>query len=87
MLPFKKGAFVIAKTTNVPIVPCVFSSYKPFYNYAERKFGSGEVVIRILPKVLPDNKTVDELSEECRQIMTDASKDLNASLSASKKTN
>ncbi|KAI6191645.1 1-acyl-sn-glycerol-3-phosphate acyltransferase [Aphelenchoides bicaudatus] len=87
MLPFKKGAFVIAKTANVPIVPCVFSSYKPFYSFAERRFEPGEVVIRILPKVSSEGKTVDELSDECRKIMADAFIDLNKSLAGAKKTN
>jgi len=86
MLPFKKGAFVIAKNANVPIVPCVFSSYKPFYDYAERKFDSGEIIIRVLPKVYPDNKTVDEMSDECRQVMTDALADVNESFMDVKKT-
>lgn len=86
MLPFKKGAFVIATTTKVPIVPCVFSSYKPFYNYAERKFEPGEVVIRVLPKIHPKDKSVDELSDECRQVMADAIADVNKSMDV-KKTN
>lgn len=102
MLPFKKGAFVIAKTAKVsddcftlyfyqliqvPIVPCVFSSYKPFYNFEERRFEPGEVVIRILPKVSSEGKTVDELSDECRKIMADAFIDVNKSLAGVKKTN
>jgi len=77
LLPFKKGAFVIAKATNVPILPCVFSSYKPFYDYAERKFGPGEVIIRVLPKIYPDNKSVEQLSDECRKVMLDALESVN----------
>ncbi|KAI6173450.1 1-acyl-sn-glycerol-3-phosphate acyltransferase [Aphelenchoides besseyi] len=69
MLPFKKGAFVIAKNTNVPIVPCVFSSYRPFYSYAERRFDSGTITVRVLPKIYPKDKTVDELANECREVM------------------
>lgn len=37
LLPFKKGAFIISKNVNVPIVPVVFSSYKPFYDYDTKK--------------------------------------------------
>lgn len=33
-------------------------------------------MIRVLPKVYPENKTVDELSDECRKLMTDAFKDI-----------
>ena len=31
-LPFKLGAFRLAIEAQVPIVPIVFSSYKPVYN-------------------------------------------------------
>uniref|UniRef100_A0A915BWI5 1-acyl-sn-glycerol-3-phosphate acyltransferase n=1 Tax=Parascaris univalens TaxID=6257 RepID=A0A915BWI5_PARUN len=37
MLPFKKGAFVIALQAKIPIVPLVFSSYKNFYDMSIRQ--------------------------------------------------
>ncbi|CAD5229056.1 unnamed protein product [Bursaphelenchus okinawaensis] len=70
LLPFKKGAFIIAHGVNVPIIPCVFSSYKPFYDYDKKIWlGSGKVHIKIMPKIYPEGKDVNTLTEECRNLM------------------
>ncbi|CAD5234744.1 unnamed protein product [Bursaphelenchus xylophilus] len=77
LLPFKKGAFIISKGVNVPIVPCVFSSYKPFYDYDKKMWlSSGKVTIRVLPKVYPGDKDVEQLAEECRDLISKNFKEL-----------
>ncbi|EFO97313.1 CRE-ACL-1 protein [Caenorhabditis remanei] len=70
LLPFKKGAFILAKQAKIPIVPCVFSTHKYFYNQSELKLTGGRCIIDILPEVDSAKfETVDELSAHCRQIM------------------
>jgi lysophosphatidate acyltransferase len=72
LLPFKKGAFILAKEANVPIIPVVFSRYKNFYNHDERRFDyGGHIIIKSLKPVYPqDFSTIEELSNECRKLMT-----------------
>ncbi|EGT57848.1 CBN-ACL-1 protein [Caenorhabditis brenneri] len=70
LLPFKKGAFILAKEAKIPIVPCVFSSHKYFYNNAEKRLTGGHCIIDILPEVDSSKfDSVDELSAHCRKIM------------------
>lgn len=57
----------------MPIVPVVFSPYSPFYNYDTKEWLSeGVVTIRVLPKVSPEGKDVEQLSKECRDVMQKA---------------
>ncbi|CAI4221263.1 unnamed protein product [Auanema sp. JU1783] len=79
LLPFKKGAFRIAKQANIPIVCCCFSTHDVFYNYKEKIFrDNGKVLIDLLPPVHPaDFETVDDLSEHCRKIMQERIGELN----------
>lgn len=70
LLPFKKGAFILAKQAKIPIVPCVFSSHNYFYNFAEKRLTGGHCIIDILPEVDPSQfETVEEFSVHCRDIM------------------
>ncbi|CAI2357564.1 unnamed protein product [Caenorhabditis sp. 36 PRJEB53466] len=70
LLPFKKGAFILAKQANIPIVPCVFSSHGFFYSHAEKRLTTGHCIIDVLPEVdSSEFETVDELSDHCRKIM------------------
>uniref|UniRef100_A0A1I7VZI9 1-acylglycerol-3-phosphate O-acyltransferase n=1 Tax=Loa loa TaxID=7209 RepID=A0A1I7VZI9_LOALO len=71
MLPFKKGAFIIARAANVPIVPVVISSYQSFYCKDEYKFDyGGRVIIEILPAIDPfAYSDIDSMSEECHKQM------------------
>ncbi|VDK67764.1 unnamed protein product [Litomosoides sigmodontis] len=71
MLPFKKGAFIIAREANVPIIPIVISSYQSFYRKADYKFDyGGRVIIEILPAIDPSAYSdIDSISEECHKQM------------------
>uniref|UniRef100_A0A158P656 1-acyl-sn-glycerol-3-phosphate acyltransferase n=1 Tax=Angiostrongylus cantonensis TaxID=6313 RepID=A0A158P656_ANGCA len=52
MLPFKKGAFNIAVRGGFPVIPIVFSNYRPFYSKSDRYFKSdGEVIAQVLRPV------------------------------------
>uniref|UniRef100_A0A1I7YNB0 1-acyl-sn-glycerol-3-phosphate acyltransferase n=1 Tax=Steinernema glaseri TaxID=37863 RepID=A0A1I7YNB0_9BILA len=81
-LPFKMGAFVIAKRAKVPIVPVVFSTYRPFYDYASSKFErNGHIVIEALEPIdSNDFETADELAAATKLRMHEAYKRLNAEL-------
>uniref|UniRef100_A0A7E4W1G4 1-acyl-sn-glycerol-3-phosphate acyltransferase n=1 Tax=Panagrellus redivivus TaxID=6233 RepID=A0A7E4W1G4_PANRE len=84
LLPFKKGAFLLAKEANVPVLPVVFSRYKHFYNHDERRFDyGGKVVVETLEPVHPaDFETIEALSDECRRRMTAALDRLDIELGA-----
>ncbi|VDN06724.1 unnamed protein product [Thelazia callipaeda] len=71
LLPFKKGAFVIAREAQVPIVPIVFSSYQSFYKKDEHIFNyGGRVIIEVLPPMYPSSyPDVDSMVEDCRMQM------------------
>uniref|UniRef100_A0A8R1HQH3 1-acyl-sn-glycerol-3-phosphate acyltransferase n=1 Tax=Caenorhabditis japonica TaxID=281687 RepID=A0A8R1HQH3_CAEJA len=70
LLPFKKGAFILAKEAKVPIVPCVFSSHKFFYSHAEKRFTGGTCIIDLLPAVDTSKfDSIDDLSAHCHKIM------------------
>ncbi|WKY15297.1 hypothetical protein Q1695_000629 [Nippostrongylus brasiliensis] len=81
MLPFKKGAFILSMEAKVPVVCCVFSSHSFFYDAAERRLESGECLVEFLPPIDPSNfKSVDELSEHCRNVMMAKHDELNKEL-------
>jgi lysophosphatidate acyltransferase len=69
---FKKGAFSVAISSQVPIVPVVISSYSVFLDKKEKIFNSSEVVIEALPAVSTQGLThgdIDQLMQKCRQMM------------------
>lgn len=68
LLPFKKGAFILSKEANVPIVPVVFSRYKKFLDYQEFRWDyGGKIIIQVLPPMNPgDFENLDALADECR---------------------
>lgn len=74
LMPFKKGAFHLAVQAQIPIVPCVFSSYAEFYSKPEKRFSSGKFTITVLPKISTKGLTSDnvaELTEKVREQMLD----------------
>jgi len=57
--PFKKGAFITAIETKVPIVPICFSSWHEFIDISRWK--SGAVKIQCLPEIATADLTSDQL--------------------------
>lgn len=55
LLPFKKGAFHLAKQASIPVVPIVVSNTSTIFNSATKTFNRGEITIEVLPPV----KTTD----------------------------
>uniref|UniRef100_A0A8C6VEE6 1-acylglycerol-3-phosphate O-acyltransferase n=1 Tax=Naja naja TaxID=35670 RepID=A0A8C6VEE6_NAJNA len=49
--PLQREAVHLAVKAQVPIIPVVMSSYKPFFNMKTNKFISGDITIKILPPV------------------------------------
>ncbi|XP_026484415.2 1-acyl-sn-glycerol-3-phosphate acyltransferase beta-like [Vanessa tameamea] len=62
LLPFKKGAFIIAVTAQKPIIPVVFS---PYYFINEKKyiFNKGHVVIQCLEPVPTEGLTMEDVPD------------------------
>jgi 1-acyl-sn-glycerol-3-phosphate acyltransferase len=52
-LPFKKGAFAVAVNAQVPVVPIVISSLKPFVDPKRHIFERAHLIITVLPPMLP----------------------------------
>lgn len=61
LLPFKKGAFHLAISAQVPILPLVFSSYSDFYSKKEKRFTTGKVYVTALPPIPTEGKTLEDL--------------------------
>ena len=73
MLPFKKGGFHLAVQGQIPIIPIVYSSYRPFYSKPLRRFRlGGHVIAQVLPHISTRGKTaadVSDLAEQTRNLM------------------
>lgn len=80
LLDFKLGAFRLAIEAQVPIVPVVFSCYKPIYNADKATFGyywrRGDVTMECLEPIETTGMTIEndlkQLSIKTRQKMIDA---------------
>ncbi|CAD6189214.1 unnamed protein product [Caenorhabditis auriculariae] len=82
MLPFKKGAFLLAKQAKCPVVCCAFSSYNNFYNHAEKRFDfGGKVIVDVLPPVDSEQfEDVDDLSKHCYKLIQERREQLDKEL-------
>ena len=70
LLPFKKGAFQMAISAGVPIVPICCSNYKRTMRL--NRWRSGSLRIRALPPISTEGMTPDDmpnLMEQCRAQM------------------
>jgi len=70
LLPFKKGAFHMAKKAGAPVIPICASSYPKHINL--NKLSAGTIIIKILPPI--ETRSVDEqdltaLREDIHQAM------------------
>jgi len=71
LLPFKKGAFRVAITCQVPILPVVYSPYY-FIDDKKKYFGRGKMIIQALPEISTEGLTLDDvdmLMERTRKLM------------------
>lgn len=72
MLPFKKGAFHLAITAQVPVVPMVHQYLKSYLDISKSKIHYGEVLIKVLEPISTVGMTtadVPRLLEETRRRM------------------
>lgn len=72
---FKKGAFYSAILAQVPIVPCVFSSYQSFLDKKRHHFVGGKIIAKALPEISTIGLTtsdVDDLIFRTRNAMIEA---------------
>lgn len=71
LLPFKKGAFQMAITAGVPIVPLCCNTY--INSMRLNRWHSGRLIIRALPPIPTTGLTPDDmpaLLEQCRELMS-----------------
>lgn len=61
LLPFRKGAFHVAVNAGAPIQPVVVSKYH-FLDANRRRFGSGEIIITVLPLVETEDLNKEDIS-------------------------
>ncbi|KAJ3067102.1 1-acylglycerol-3-phosphate O-acyltransferase [Podochytrium sp. JEL0797] len=81
LLPFKKGAFHLAVSAQIPIIPVVASSYHSIYNLKNLLFEGGVVRIKVLPPVSTEGLVtadVGELTEKVRGQMLATLKEISA---------
>ena len=72
LLPFKKGAFQMAITAGVPIIPVCVSSYSKTMRL--NRWNSGSILIRSLPAIPTAGMNLDDmpaLIERCQQAMSE----------------
>ncbi|CCE83162.1 Piso0_003734 [Millerozyma farinosa CBS 7064] len=73
MLPFKKGAFHLAKQAGIPVLPCVVSNTSNIFDSKNKIFNSGEIIIEVLEPMstegLETNEDVTKFTEQVRSKM------------------
>ncbi|KAF5273444.1 hypothetical protein FQA39_LY07461 [Lamprigera yunnana] len=68
---FKKGAFHMAISAQIPILPVVFSKYY-FLDSKQKRFDTGNIIMTALPPISTESMVVndvDKLLEQTRNIM------------------
>ncbi|KAF6072460.1 hypothetical protein FOB64_000499 [Candida albicans] len=77
MLPFKKGAFHLARQAGIPIIPVVVSNTSTIFNSKRKIFNTGEINIEVLPPVsTSDWETHEDVTNACNNIRDDMIKTL-----------
>jgi 1-acyl-sn-glycerol-3-phosphate acyltransferase len=85
LLPFKKGAFHMAKQADAPILPICASAYPKHIDL--KKWRAGEVKVRILPPIQTKDLNKEDmnfLSQEIRDQMFQAIEELNSTIISNK---
>jgi len=78
MLPFKKGAFHVALSAKMPILPVVISEYS-FLDTKQMFFHPGKATIRVLPPIdtsTYDKESINDLIEVTRDQMLETLREL-----------
>ncbi len=75
LLPFKKGAFHMAKQADAPIIPICASAYPKHINL--NKWHAGHVYLRILPPIQTRGLTQDNINTLCQTTHQQMSKTIN----------
>ncbi|KAI5960448.1 SLC1 [Candida pseudojiufengensis] len=71
-LPFKKGAFHLAKQAKIPIIPVVVSNTSTIFNSKQKVFNTGEIFIEVLPPVSTENlETNEDVTKCCEDVRKD----------------
>ncbi|XP_049887206.1 1-acyl-sn-glycerol-3-phosphate acyltransferase alpha isoform X2 [Pectinophora gossypiella] len=70
LLPFRKGAFHVAMDARAPIQPVVVSKYH-FLDSKRRRFGSGEVIVTIMPLVETEGVNKENIGELIDKVQAD----------------
>lgn len=83
LLPFKKGAFQMAITAGVPIIPVCVSNYSQAMRL--NRWNSGHILIRSLPAIHTAGLSLDDmpaLIERCQQAMSECIASMDQELAA-----
>ncbi|WP_395501719.1 1-acylglycerol-3-phosphate O-acyltransferase [Ectopseudomonas mendocina] len=83
LLPFKKGAFQMAITAGVPIIPVCVSNYSQSMRL--NRWNSGHILIRSLPAIPTAGLSLDDmpaLIERCQQAMSECIASMDQELAA-----
>ena len=62
MLPFKKGAFAIARNLGVPIVPTAITGSREVWSPGSKMIRAGHITVTILDPISTENMTLRDLS-------------------------
>ena len=66
LLPFKKGAFFLAKDAGVPIIPVVVGNYSTVFHSNSNTFNRGEILLEVLePISTADVETAEDVAALC----------------------
>lgn len=66
---FKKTFAMLSKELNIPVVPFAIKGAYDLMPYGKKVPNSGEMSITILDKVLPENKSVEEIVKTTRDLI------------------
>lgn len=73
MLPFKKGAFHLAKQAGIPVIPVVVSNTSTIFHAKSKNFNCGEITVEVMPPMsttdLKTNDDVTAFTEKVREEM------------------
>lgn len=64
LLPFKKGAFHLAKQAKIPVVPVAVSNYSTIFHSGDKVFNRGEIILEVLePMSTAELETNEDVTE------------------------